>query len=143
MRCWPLCSVDPTQKCGSGGGSCGSGIDRHRVEDRLQVVEAERLFDEWWRTVSCSLIDVKFMAGQGDRRDSARRAMPTQHRPVAVAQYQIRHQDIDWPDRQARGCFGTILADGHIVTKIRQDSRNELANSSIRFREENLYHQPL
>ena len=90
MRCWPLCCADPTPKRGSGGGSCGFGIDRHRIENGLQIVNPEGLFDERRRTVLRSLIDVKFVAGQGDRRDPARRAMPAQRRALAVAQDQIR-----------------------------------------------------
>ena len=140
MRCWPLCFADPTLKRRSGGGSCGFGIDRHCLENGLQVVNPEGLVDERWRTVLRSLIDVKFVAGQGDRRDPARRAMPTQRRALAVAQHQIRYQDINLPDRQERGCFRPILADGHIVTKIRQDSRHELTNWPIRLRQKDLHH---
>ena len=143
MRCWRLCSAEPTLKFSSSGGFCRSGSYRHRVEDTLQVVDSEGLFNKRWRAVLLSLIDVKFMAGQGDRRDSVRRAMPAQRPALAVALYQIRHQDIDLPDRQERGRLGAILTRGHIVAEIRQDSRDEFANSSIRFRQQDLRHWPL
>jgi len=112
----------------------------YRVDETLQVVEPEWLIEEWRRPIVFSLIDVKFLAGQGYRRDPERRTMPAQRRAGAVAQHQIGQQDIDRTDCQQRGRFGAVLARGHIVTEIRQYARDELANSSIRLRQKDLRH---
>jgi len=108
-----------------GGGSSRSGSCRYRVDDILQIVEPERLFDERWRAVLLALSVAKFMAAQGDRPNSPRHAVLAETRALGVAQYHIRHQDIDRPDRQAGGRLGAILASGHIVTEISQDSCDE------------------
>jgi hypothetical protein len=69
--------------------------------------------------------------------------MPAQGRAFLVVQHQIRHQHIDRPDRQPRRRFRTVATGSHIVTETRQDSCNEVANWSIRLRQEDLRHRPL
>src|SRR5437870_11155637 len=84
-----------------------SGTQRHRIEDALQVGEAEGLVEEWCRAFLLALAGLKYAAGQGDRGDPACCTIVAQPRPLAAAQHQISQQNVDRSDLQESGRFGT------------------------------------